>query len=121
METFDIRLIPIADHIPHERLTPFPQTKCFLCGRANQAVFTIAEIYHTWVTMTYPANGFYKPEYYPSLGEIRRHIWTITDGDEGVILAAKMKSRFNAKHTGLLEVLEWWGVYCAVRILLATM
>lgn len=98
----------------------YSYSDCFICGRANQSIFTVAEIYLHYTAMNYSkTKSFITLEYLPSVKEIRNHIWNIADKNSDVIEHAKNRIQFKQHRTdGLLDRLEWFKVYREVKDLL---
>jgi hypothetical protein len=119
MSKHDNQLMPIAPNIPGESF--HIGNKCFLCGRANQALFTVAEIHYNYTAMNYCMDRkWFNIDYFPTSNEIRRFIWTITDGNDFIINHAKNKVHFTPFKIAdsLWSRLQWFRVYLEVRDLL---
>ncbi len=102
-------MIPIAPHIPKEQ--QFIATKCFVCGRANQSLFTIAQIHIDYVTMNYPKQ-FYQMDFIPSVDEIKNLIWKSSNKNTSIIRVAKMATNFKPSPTDNIFLrLAWFRVY----------
>lgn len=95
----------------------FAHSDCFICGRANQSIFTIAEIYLHYTAANYTkSKQFFNVDFLPSAKEIRNHIWQVSDKNNTIIEHAKNRIKFRQYRAGgLMERLEWMKVYREVK------